>query len=259
MAVPSLIAFRMAQSFTLKKSESAKQMIKAIDFPCEKEWEANFSLAMLMLDRYIIFHHFKSSNSLIFCRSSSWQRRKMVWTKEFVYFAREGQNISVDTIPLQEIVSVTAMKKKTQRRKTMSFITLNGPTSSATDLMKDYSKSQRELDASTVRKIENDSSGSLDRLVQIKTVPEGFNSGRTYFLQANSEEQSHKLVERLQKNVNDAMQRAAVKSRFQTSQEKVKKIYCSLFFQGMITFLIISVNLLNQILCMIASIMIHSY
>ena len=171
----------------------------------------------------------------------------MVWTKDFIYFSREGQSIAVDTIPLNEIIGVTAMNKKMQRRKTMSLISLNGGSTTEKELFKDSSKSQKDLDPSSVRKIQSDVNGSFDRLVQIKTMAEGFNSGRTYFLQAISDEQCYTIVQRLEKAVKDAVQRAAATSRFRASQATVKQFYCSMFFQGTIAFLIITVNLSNDL------------
>ena len=50
MAVPSLVAFRLAQSFNLKKSDSSKLLITNSEFPSEKEWEGDCTLAILMLD-----------------------------------------------------------------------------------------------------------------------------------------------------------------------------------------------------------------
>ena len=100
----------------------------------------------------------------------------MVWTKDFIFFARERETIAVDTIPLNEIVSVTDMAKKVQRRKSLSFITLNAGTEyNITEL----GRGQKDMETSMLNKIQSNSDSQT--LFQIRTVPEGFNSGRFGF------------------------------------------------------------------------------
>jgi len=50
MASQSIMALRKGHSFSLKRSDSTDQILKNTELPPEKDWEADHSLSMLMLD-----------------------------------------------------------------------------------------------------------------------------------------------------------------------------------------------------------------
>jgi hypothetical protein len=50
MATQAIMALRMGQSFSVKRSDSTNQVFKNTELPPEKDWEADHSLSMLMLD-----------------------------------------------------------------------------------------------------------------------------------------------------------------------------------------------------------------
>ncbi len=78
--------------------------------------------------------------------------------------------------------------------------------------------------------------------MQIITVEEGFNSGRTYYLQASSEDECKDMTEVLKRMAKVARKRAEAKSKFRKIQEKVLKFYDSTPFQCGVAFLIIAVR-----------------
>eukprot|EP00291_Cryptomonas_curvata_P012215 CAMPEP_0172202658 /NCGR_PEP_ID=MMETSP1050-20130122/30796_1 /TAXON_ID=233186 /ORGANISM="Cryptomonas curvata, Strain CCAP979/52" /LENGTH=244 /DNA_ID=CAMNT_0012880677 /DNA_START=80 /DNA_END=810 /DNA_ORIENTATION=- len=220
------MALRMGQSFSIKRSDSTNQLLKNTELPPEKDWEADHSLSMLMLD-------------------GTWQSRQMVWTKALIYFIRTADKAVVDTIPLNEIVSVASINKNLKRKRTLSMISISSSIENTS--VQEPGKIQKDSESSSILgKLQRaPSSDPSDAIIQIKTIPEGFNSGRTYHLQADSEEQGSAIASQLEKISKDVKHHAEAKSRFQKSQEKVKAIYCSLPFQTTIAILIISNFIIN--------------
>jgi hypothetical protein len=77
--------------------------------------------------------------------------------------------------------------------------------------------------------------------IQIRTVLNGFNSGRIYYLQSDSAESCAEMVQCLQKIVGVAKARAEKASKFRKSQKQLRTIYDSQLFQLLSSFLIVSV------------------
>ena len=83
----------------------------------------------------------------------------------------------------------------------------------------------------------------FSRSFQIRTIPDGYNSGRKYFLQAESDIVCSNLVSTLQGFVRSAVFRS--KSPGQRRQELIWRIYNSNFFQSLAAVLIIMVKELD--------------
>ena len=78
--------------------------------------------------------------------------------------------------------------------------------------------------------------------LMIETHPEGYNSGRTYYLQADSRSSCESIVQTLSQYCTAAHEREHTRSIFAKAQRKVDKVYRSALFQGFFAFLIIAVS-----------------
>jgi cytochrome c biogenesis protein ResB len=78
--------------------------------------------------------------------------------------------------------------------------------------------------------------------LMIETHPEGYNSGRTYYLQAESRASCQDKIKMLLRISAAAYERAHAQSVFRQAQLRVLKVYRSIFFQRFMAFLIISVS-----------------
>ena len=77
----------------------------------------------------------------------------------------------------------------------------------------------------------------------VETHPEGYNSGRTYYLRANSKAECQDIVQKLSQHSAAARETAHARSVFAKAQRKVDKVYRSTIFQSVIAFLIVAVRL----------------
>jgi hypothetical protein len=79
--------------------------------------------------------------------------------------------------------------------------------------------------------------------LMIETHPEGYNSGRTYYLQASSRDDCQDIVRILSKSCSAAHEKAHARTIFAQAQRRVGKVYKSTLFQGLFAALIIAVSL----------------
>jgi hypothetical protein len=77
--------------------------------------------------------------------------------------------------------------------------------------------------------------------LQISTVVDGYNSGRSYYLKAHSEEMCQEIVSSLQIIAKAAMKQARAWSWFRRVQRKVRRVHDSTPFQLAVASLIIAV------------------
>jgi hypothetical protein len=91
-------------------------------------------------------------------------------------------------------------------------------------------------------KISDSNRTKFRNAVQINTIMDGYNSGRAYYLQAETEEDCRELATTLAVMSKDAKKRAEDKTRFQILQCKVLKFYDSTPFQCLVAFLIVAVR-----------------
>jgi hypothetical protein len=77
--------------------------------------------------------------------------------------------------------------------------------------------------------------------LMIETNPEGYNSGRTYYLQAESKAFCQQVVQQLNQNCKEANERANAQTAFTLAQQHSRKMYRSTIFQNIVAILIIAV------------------
>ncbi len=82
--------------------------------------------------------------------------------------------------------------------------------------------------------------------IVIHTIPGGYNSGRTYYLKANSGLEFSKIMADLSAFSHAAMKRAESKSKFANLQRSVRRVYNSKLFQGFAISCIILVRMLSH-------------
>jgi hypothetical protein len=80
--------------------------------------------------------------------------------------------------------------------------------------------------------------------LMIETHPDGYNSGRTYYLQAESEILRNNIVKMLSESSALALDRAQAQSAFAQTQRRVERVYRSSPFQSFFAFLIVAVRIL---------------
>ncbi len=90
-------------------------------------------------------------------------------------------------------------------------------------------------------------------IVQISTLEQGFNSGRTYYLKAESKEECDSISAELGCKACSARRKAEGKSRFIRSQDSVRKFYSSKPFQILSAVLIITVRIITAFLLLLPS------
>ena len=118
----------------------------------------------------------------------------------------------VDTIPLHEIMKIEEMEQDESEPLC------------------------KELDRESKKKSLKHS------IIQLKTVPDGFNFGKVYYLKgAHVDTPSRVVVAQLWEAAKSAKDRVERKSRFRKSQEAVLRLQSSLAFQSFVAVLIILV------------------
>jgi hypothetical protein len=129
-----------------------------------------------------------------------------------MYFTQTNDDIVIDQIPLAEINRVKEMEAM-----------------EAVDRVSDEAKDENEL--------------------MIETLTEGYNSGRTYYLQADSKASCQDTIKQLMEHSTAAYERAHAQSKFRQAQLRVLKVYRSKFFQRFVALSIILVSYMNFSSC----------
>jgi hypothetical protein len=88
---------------------------------------------------------------------------------------------------------------------------------------------------------ENNNSTDAQELM-IETHPDGYNSGRIYYLQAESNAMCQKIIQKLKQYCAAARERANAQTAMAQAQQHVRKMYRSKIFQNLVAFLIIAVR-----------------
>ena len=130
-------------------------------------------------------------------------------TKEALHFAFQREDAEIDHIPLAEIVVINATKE---------------------------SELGAELNDKSLQGVE------AEHTIQITTEPGGHNSGRSYYLRADSKESLETLVESVRRLAREVKKRRDNKSIFQRIQRMVRRVYESTPSRALIIFLIAMVT-----------------
>ncbi len=134
-----------------------------------------------------------------------------------IAFARAGDSILLDVIPLSEVTSIELMMSADQRNDQQE-----NPTNSYEAVI------------------------DFTYAFQIRTVQNGQNAGRKYILRASSDEEAAKLVENLCDLKKKAAKRAAANSWRERMQLRIRTLYTSQLFQAITATLIVAVRALPQ-------------
>ena len=149
---------------------------------------------------------------VVFLEGSEWQTRRVIYTREIVAFAYAGDDIMIDSILLTEVESVRVMER-----------------------------GEQELDFSSRQQTRKDEDGPYTNALVIKTLPDGHNTGRSYYLRATSLELCKEVAAILHRAAKKAKFRAVAKTSFAKSQFWIRKIYDSAVFTQISASLIIAV------------------
>ena len=79
-------------------------------------------------------------------------------------------------------------------------------------------------------------------VLEIKTLPDGYNSGRTYYLSTHSQHTLDELIQCLSHKAQAARAQAETRTAFQRLQLRVRRRYESPLFQGLMAVLIAAVR-----------------
>jgi hypothetical protein len=138
--------------------------------------------------------------------NGSYQVRRVIITNESIIFAdNEGEEI-IDFIPMGDIIGVDD---------------LDGFTSHSS-----HRDSQSQANIASL-----ESAASTISAFQIRTVPSGYNCGRKYCLQAESDAQCEEMIKLLTKLSLAAQLRQEAKSPCQRSQDAMRRVFNSMPFQ----------------------------
>ena len=147
----------------------------------------------------------------------------MVVGKDMIYFALLDNDDVIDCIPLYEILLVKKMGSD-----------------AGNDL--NLSNFHRKTSPHSGGGNEQLSSDGFHQTLRIDTKPEGYNSGRTYYLQIGSDAEFSRLAISLLYYVKDAIKRFEAKTGLERSQAKVRSLFRSPPFQFTASFFILAVN-----------------
>ncbi len=97
------------------------------------------------------------------------------------------------------------------------------------------------------KKLEHDRKGDpqmekFKNAFQIRTLLDGYNSGRAYYIKASSEIECADLINKLATSVQAAKRAKDAKTRFEKSQERVRVVYRSSLCQSITAIMIVAVH-----------------
>ncbi len=142
-----------------------------------------------------------------FCRK--WRARRVAYTEEVIAFANVAENQLLDLIPLEVISGIEEMQVSSER----------GQVESAIETTVDFTNA-----------------------FQIRTRADGYNAGRSYFLQVKSDQDLAGLIQGITSVAKCAARKARARSPWAIAQEHARTLYNSSWFQGTAAFLIIAVS-----------------
>jgi hypothetical protein len=170
----------------------------------------------------------------------------------------------VDRIPLHEILSIEEMNEDPDLSKTIQSSSIKAQSIKSQCIRSQTMKSSSALsfertnsstDGVRLRKdkigIESEPrklalKGHRQCIIQLKTLPEGFNLGRTYYLKANYDTPDRLIITQLSDARINAKRIAERKSRIQQSRDLMRTVQESLVFQFTVAVLILLVRALSR-------------
>jgi hypothetical protein len=147
---------------------------------------------------------------------SSWQPRRMVFTKNTLAFSRANDDEVVDVVKLHE---VQCIKDNFAQDGYMNLASGNEDS-----------------------KISATKNEFAKKSFQIETTEEGYNAGRIYVIQMKSEKDFGAVVEDLTRLHKIARDKAEARTKFKRIQDRVSKIFDSNSVQRFFSLMIFTVN-----------------
>ena len=178
-----------------------------------------------------------------------------MWTKEILYISRSSCKEITDSIPLHEVHEVMTMDDESAKKEEFPSASAGSKSKIDSEASEVIASQDNPADSAQPVSARN---GSMSFLTQarltnvflIKTDEMGFNSGRTYYISTRSNAEAAKcmqaIVAQLSALAKSARRRAEAKSQFQQSQEAVKTVLNSAFFQIVMAVLIMMVMALAR-------------
>jgi hypothetical protein len=177
-------------------------------------------------------------------------------TKKGISFALMDQEDEIDFIPLEEVVSVDEMCSaeeveesqslpagQSNRRMSAMRPMLAGMVLTSRSKLFSSGKPTNNPDAESSEQENNENTSRLVvNTFQIATVPNGYNSGRSYYLQADTSQVKQQLISQLQELAKVARRKAEGKTWFRRIQERVRAVYVHWLFQSCAALLIVAVR-----------------
>jgi hypothetical protein len=161
--------------------------------------------------------------------ANQWKPLRVVLTAVGIFLSRPNEDLLRDLIPLYEVLEV---KKKNRLEPTSSIVD-----KSAKRL--DSSSSFRNLNFSSLVSKQDPVADSGTHVIQIRTIEDGYNSGRVYLLRAESEDECTTWIQSIRSGVRRAiMLKEAGPGFFRKTQFRVARFYRSVGMQSFVAVLI---------------------
>jgi hypothetical protein len=163
-----------------------------------------------------------------------WKPMSIALTSAGLFFARPGEDVLRDLIPLFEIVDVK--KRNDIPGEAIPGSTLASPDRDA--IQSGRQGSTRNLRISTL--MEQELAEPM-HLIQLRSLENGYNSGRTYYLRAESDDACNDWLQHLRTASEHAvMLKSAGPSLLRRMRYRLRRFYHSWSVQGVVAFLIFS-------------------
>jgi hypothetical protein len=163
--------------------------------------------------------------------------RRVACTKSKLHFMLPDDDLIRDSIPLEEICAVEVMGESIghgYRPNSYNIRRVNH---------EDHTGRGSKENNITIADLESDTTVCMRlNAFQIRTIPDGFNSGRVYYLQAENREVCDGIIEKMRKLISNAKTKADGTSRYIRSQNIARGMYESPAFQTLSSLLIIVVR-----------------
>ena len=144
------------------------------------------------------------------CRT--WHPRRLALTKDVLFLLHPGSTKIVDAIPLFELEDVAFMQD----------ISKEGGSKSDSSSKKDIAESRVEANGKPpdIKEKKNGKSNMLkfSHSFQLRTPPDGYNTGRQYIIQAHSDPECLELAEQIRQLAKVSTETYLAKSRFLKAQ-----------------------------------------
>lgn len=161
--------------------------------------------------------------------SYEWKPMSIALTSSALFFSRPGEEVLRDLIPLSEVVDV-------KKRHDIPGEDFMRATESESSGAHGSNKSMRIKRISSLMSKERN---ETLQIVQIRTVENGFNSGRSYYLKVETEEGCNEWVSALRAQVDKAvMQKKAGPNVFRRLRFHLRRFYRNIVFQSAVALLI---------------------